>query len=58
MVEILLQNGAAVNVACEVICDEWRDTIDRIACQGGRNEGQSVGMALAMVNCIEPIVYG
>ena len=47
-----------MNTAHKVICDEWRDMIQRKACQGGRNEGQSVGMALAMVNCIEPIVYG
>ena len=24
MVDILLQNGAEVNAACEVICDEWQ----------------------------------
>ena len=37
-----------MNAACEVICDEWRDVIQRNACEGGRNEGQSVGMALSM----------
>ena len=58
MAEILLQNGAEVNAACEVICHEWTDVIERNACQGGRNEGPSVGMALAMADCIEPIVHG
>ena len=43
VVGILLQNGAEVNAACEVICDEWTDMIHRNACQVGRNEGQSVG---------------
>ena len=43
MVEILLQNGAEVNATCEVIYDEWTDVSHRNACQGGRNEGQSVG---------------
>ena len=33
MVEILLQNGAEVNAACEVMCDEWTDVIQRNACQ-------------------------
>ena len=58
MVEILLQNGAEVNAANKVICDGWTDAIHRNACQVGRNEGQSVGMALAMADCIEPIVHG
>ena len=31
VVEILLQNGAEVHVACEVICDEWIDVIQRNA---------------------------
>ena len=43
VVEILLQNRAEVNAACKVIYDEWTDVIHRNACQGGRNEGQSVG---------------
>ena len=58
MVEILLQNGAEVNAACEVICDEWTDAIQGNACQGSRNEGQSVGTALGIAHCIEPIVHG
>ena len=58
MVEILLQNGAEVNAACKVICDEWTDVIQGHACQGSRNEGESVGMALAMADCIEPIDHG
>ena len=58
MVEILLQNGAEVNAACKVICAEWIDVIQGNACQGSRNDGQSVGMALAMANCIGPIVHG
>ena len=57
MVEILLQNGAEVNAGCEVTCDEWRDTIKRNGCQGGRNEVQGVGMALALADCIQPIVH-
>ena len=58
MVEILLHNGAEVNAACEVICDEWIDMIQRNACHSGRNEGQIVGITLAMADCIEPIVHG
>ena len=58
MVEVLLQNGAEVNAAKKVICDEWRGMIERNPFQGGRNEGQVVGMALAMADCIEPIVHG
>ena len=58
VVEILLQKGAEVNAAFEVVCDEQTDVIQRNACQDGRNEGQSVGMALAMTDCIEPVVHG
>ena len=58
VVEILLQNGAEVNAANKVICDEWRDVLERNACEGGRNEGQSVGTALAMADWIEPILHG
>ena len=58
MVEILLQNGAEVNAANKVICDEWTVMFQRNACQGGRNEGQSVGMALARADGIEPVVHG
>ena len=29
VVEVLLQNGAEVNAADEVICDEWRDITQR-----------------------------
>ena len=54
MVDILLQNGAEVNAACKVICDEWTDVIQGNACQGSRNEVQSVAMA----DCIEPIEHG
>ena len=43
VVEILLQNGAEVNAACEVICDGCTDVFQRNACQGGRNERESVG---------------
>ena len=58
MVEVLLQNGAEVNAVSKVIYDEWTDVIHRNACQVGRNEGQSVEMALEMADCIELIVYG
>ena len=58
MIEILLQNGAEVNAANKVICDEWTDVVQRNVCQGDRNEGQIVGMTLAMADCIEPIDHG
>ena len=58
MVKILLQNGAEVNAVSKVISDEWTDVIHRNACQVGRNEVQSVEMALEMADCIELIVYG
>ena len=58
VVEILLQNGAEVNAANKVICDEWTDMMQGNECHGGRNEGQSVGMALGMADCIEPIDHG
>ena len=58
MVEILLQNGAEVNAANKVICDECSGMIEKNLCQGGRNEGQSVGMVLAMADCSELIVHG
>ena len=48
VVEVLLQNGADVNAAKKVICDEWRNMIERNAYQGARNKMQSAGMALAM----------
>ena len=58
MVEVLLENGAEVNAANEVICDEWRDRIQRNAYQGARNEMQSEGMPLAMEDRIQPMVHG
>ena len=56
VVEILLQNGAEVNAANKVICDGWTDVIQWNACQGGKNEGQSVGNGIGngrlhWVNC-------
>ena len=53
--EILLQNGAEVNAANEVHCVDWRDMNEGNACQGGRNEVQECGMALAMAKCIESL---
>ena len=58
MVEVLLRHGAKVNAALEVICDEWRDMVERNAYRGGRNEIQSAGMALAIAACIEPMFHG
>ena len=58
MVEILLHNGAEVNAACKVICDDWAGIIQGNACQGSGNEDQSVEMTLAMADCIERIVHG
>ena len=59
VVEVLLQNGAEVNASRKVICDEWRDMIERNAYQGARNEMQNVRMALALAvaNSIEPMVH-
>ena len=57
VVEVLLQNGAEVNGAIKVICDEWRDIIQRNTYQGSRNEMKNVRMALAMANSIEPMVH-
>ena len=56
MVEVLLQNGAEVDAPEKVICDEWRDIMEGNAYQGARNEMQSVGIALAMADHIEPMV--
>ena len=58
VVEILLQNGAEVNAANKVICDEWKDGLERNACEGGGNEGLSVGTTFTMADCIEPMVHG
>ena len=59
MVEILLQNGAEVNAANKVICDEWTDMIQRNACQRVVEMKVRVWeMALAMAHCIEPIFHG
>ena len=43
MVEILLQNGAEVNAATKVNCEDWRVMNEGNVCQGGRNEGQECG---------------
>ena len=58
VVEVLLQNGAEVNAAREVTCGEWRDMVQRSAYQGARNDMLIAGMALAMADCIEPMVHG
>ena len=58
VVEVLLQNGAEVNATRKVICDQWRDMIQRNAYQSSRNDMQSAGMALTMADCIEPMVQG
>ena len=57
VVEVLLQNGAEVNAAEKVLYDEWRDMIQRNACQGARNEIQSARMALAMADRLEPMAH-
>ena len=59
MVEILLQNGAEVNAADKVICDEWTDAIQRNACQRVVEiKIKMWEMALTIAGCIEQIVYG
>lgn len=58
LVEVLLQNGAGVNAAEKVICDEWRHVIQGSAYQHARNKMQSAGVSLAMADHIEPMVHG
>ena len=58
MVEVLLQNGAQVNAAEKVMWDEWRDMIQRNACQSAKYEMQSAGMPVAMADRTEPMTHG
>ena len=58
VVEVLLRNGAEVNTACEVIPHERRDLIWRNVCEGTRNDMQSMGMTVAMADCIGQVIHG
>lgn len=51
--EILLGNGADVNVTTKAISDEWRELISSNTEKGIRNEMQSVVIALVMPDCID-----
>ena len=53
--EILLQNGAEVNAVDKVKRDDWRDMNEGMHVRVLEMKGKSVGTALAMAQCIEPL---
>ena len=58
VVRFFLQNGAEVNASRKVIFREWKSLTQRNIYECIRNKMQSVRMALAMADCVEPMFHG